>query len=298
MILGSTTPKLSYIGPHKEDSKSPSQIDSFVDLLTLIDNNLSLNSQIDILNTCIDTSSLSFTSNFYNETIDEESERGSELINKINLHVARTGSKIFFYLGKDYFLGTQIESVERTTVTLITKLSEILETVGVNYPSILIRIGSAYGNRKATMKNFCERTKKLGKSSSSRLCVMNDDKPSLFSVTDLLSGVYYETGIPICFRILPHQFNDGGLSIREALFLSCSTWKSEHKPVFIHSEAKAVDEFGFPIDSKPSDYLFHRIPTFGLGVDIIIDSPAKEDSCLKYRMEHKSLPPIVINKRG
>jgi UV DNA damage repair endonuclease len=298
MILGSTTPKLSYIGPHKEDSKSPSQIDSFVDLLTLIDNNLSLNSQIDILNTCIDTSSLSFTSNFYNETIDEESERGSELINKINLHVARTGSKIFFYLGKDYFLGTQIESVERTTVTLITKLSEILETVGVNYPSILIRIGSAYGNRKATMKNFCERTKKLGKSSSSRLCVMNDDKPSLFSVTDLLSGVYYETGIPICFRILPHQFNDGGLSIREALFLSCSTWKSEHKPVFIHSEAKAVDEFGFPIDSKPSDYLFHRIPTFGLGIDIIIDSPAKEDSCLKYRMEHKSLPPIVINKRG
>ena len=298
MILGSTTPKLSYIGPHKEDSKSPSQIDSFVDLLTLIDNNLSLNSQIDILNTCIDTSSLSFTSNFYNETIDEESERGSELINKINLHVARTGSKIFFYLGKDYFLGTQIESVERTTVTLITKLSEILETVGANYPSILIRIGSAYGNRKATMKNFCERTKKLGKSSSSRLCVMNDDKPSLFSVTDLLSGVYYETGIPICFRILPHQFNDGGLSIREALFLSCSTWKSEHKPVFIHSEAKAVDGFGFPIDSKPSDYLFHRIPTFGLGIDIIIDSPAKEDSCLKYRMEHKSLPPIVINKRG
>jgi UV DNA damage repair endonuclease len=298
MILGSTTPKLSYIGPHKEDSKSPSQIDSFVDLLTLIDNNLSLNFQIDILNTCIDTSSLSFTPNFYNETIDEESERGSELINKINLHVARTGSKIFFYLGKDYFLGTQIESVERTTVTLITKLSEILETVGVNYPSILIRIGSAYGNRKATMKNFCERAKKLGKSSSSKLCVMNDDKPSLFSVTDLLSGVYYETGIPICFRILPHQFNDGGLSIREALFLSCSTWKSEHKPVFIHSEAKAVDEFGFPIDSKPSDYLFHRIPTFGLGIDIIIDSPAKEDSCLKYRMEHKSLPPIVINKRG
>jgi UV DNA damage repair endonuclease len=298
MILGITSPKLSYIGPHKEDSKSPSRIDSFVDLLILVDNNLSLNSKIDISNTCIDVSNLSFTSNFYDETIDEESLVASELLNKINSHIARTGSKIFFYLSKDYFLGTQIESVEKTTSTLITKLSEILETVGVNYPSILVRIGSAYGNRKSTMKTFCERTKKLGKSSISRLCVMNDDKPSLFSVTDLLSGVYYETGIPICFRILPHQFNDGGLSIREALFLSCSTWKSEHKPIFIHSESKTVDEFGFPVDSKSSDYLLHRIPTFGLKLDIIIDSPAKEDACLKYRMEYKSLPPIVINRRG
>lgn len=298
MILGSTPPKLSYIGPHKEDLQSPSQMGSFVDLLTLIDNNLTLNFQLDILNTCIDVSNISFTPDFYKEIIDEESEQASDLLNKINSHLARTGSKIFFYLGKDYFLGTQIENVEKETVALITKLSEILETIGVNYPCILLRIGSAYGNRKSTLKTFCERTKKLGKSTISRLCVMNDDKPSLFSVTDLLSGVYYETGIPICFRILPHQFNDGGLSIREALFLSCSTWKPEHKPVFIHAEPRDSDEFGFPIDSKSSDYLYHRIPTFGLDLDIIIDSPAKEDACLKYRMEHRSLPPIVINKRN
>lgn len=298
MIFGSNPPKLSYIGPHKDDKKSPTQINSFIDLLTLIDNNLELNEGVDILNTCIDVSSLTFTQNFYKEFIDEESEEASDLLNRINLRLARSGAKVFFYLGKDYFLGTQIESVERTTMTLITKLSEILETLGVNYPSILVRIGSAYGNRKETMKTFCERVHQLGKASISRMCVMNDDKPSLFSVTDLLSGVYYVTGIPICFRILPHQFNDGGLSIREALFLSCSTWKPEHKPVFIHAEARSVDEFGFPIDSKSSDFLRHRIPTFGLNLDVIIDSPLKEDACLKYRMEHKSLPPIVIGKRN
>lgn len=298
MIFGSNQPNLSYIGPHSEDNQSPRIINSFVDLLNVIHVNLVLNEKVDILNTCVDVSVLSFTPNFHKETIDEESDEASDLINRINSHLARTGSKIFFYLGKEYFLGTQLEDVERTTVTLITKISEILETIGVNYPSILIRIGSAYGNRKSTMKAFCERANQLGKSTISRLCVMNDDKPSLFSVTDLLSGVYYETGIPICFRILAHQFNDGGLSIREALFLSCSTWRPGQKPVFIHSESKSIDEFGFPLDSKGSNYLNHRIPTFGMDLDVIIDSPYKEDSCLKYRMDYKSLPPIVINKRN
>lgn len=148
------------------------------------------------------------------------------------------------------------------------------------------------------MDVFCQRVLQLGKATISRLCVMNDDKPSLFSVTDLLSGVYYKTRIPICFRILPHQFNDGGLSIREALFLSCSTWGSEHKPIFIHSESSSVDEFGIPVDPKGSEYLKHRIPTFGLNLDVIIDSPAKEDACLKYRMDYKSLTPIIIGRKN
>jgi UV DNA damage repair endonuclease len=297
MLFGSNPPQLTYIGPHSEDSSCTRNINSYSDLLKLVYNNLLLNQEIDIVNTCIDFSLLTFTQNFFDEFIDEESENTSLIIDQINSHVAKNGSKIFFYLPKDHFLGTQLDTVEKTTTSLIIKLSEILETIGVNYPSILIRIGSAYGNRKNTMSVFCERANLLGKSTLSRLCVMNDDKPSLFSVTDLLSGVHYKTGIPICFRILPHQFNDGGLSIREAMFLSCSTWKSEHKPVYLHSESVSVDDFGFPTDPKCSDYLKHRIPTFGLDLDVIVDSPAKEDSCLKYRMDCKSLPPIVISKK-
>ena len=148
------------------------------------------------------------------------------------------------------------------------------------------------------MDLFCERLSEMDNTVISKLCVVNDDKPSLFSVTDLLSGIYYRSNIPICFRLLPHQFNDGGLSIREALFLCCSTWKSGQKPVFIHSESCEYSEDGIPSTPKPSEYLKRRIPTFGLDIDVIIESPSREDSCLKYRMDHKSLPPIVINKNS
>jgi UV DNA damage repair endonuclease len=146
------------------------------------------------------------------------------------------------------------------------------------------------------METFCRRLDSLKPGVKDKLCVMNDDKPSLFSITDILSGIYYKTEIPICFRLLPHQFNDGGLSIRESLFLACSTWKKGQRPVFIHSESLEVNEFGAPLSNKTSEYLKHRIPTFGLDVDVIIDSPAREDVCLKYRMDYKSLTPIVINK--
>jgi UV DNA damage endonuclease len=298
MLSGSKYPQLSYLGPHSEIPIDNLQIHTHLDLLRLIHSNLSLNLKIDIINTCIDVSLLSFSSKFFKDTIDEESEESSSVINKINTLIATHGSKIFFFIGKDYFLGTQIESVIKSTNLLISKLSEIIETIGINYPSIMIRIGSAYGNRKDTMSVFCDRANALGKSTLSRLCVLNDDKPSLFSVTDLLSGVYYKTGIPICFRILPHHFNDGGLSIREALFLSSSTWKPGVKPVFIYGESGLTDECGFPIDPKTTEYLKNRIPTFGLDLNVIIDSPAKEDSCLKYKMDYKSLQPIILNRKN
>jgi hypothetical protein len=125
---------------------------------------------------------------------------------------------------------------------------------------------------------------------------VNDEKPSLFSVTDLLSGVFYATKIPICFRFLPHQFNDGGLTSREALFLSSSTWQAGAKPVFIYSEPETTDEFGVPASPSTSPHLNFRIPTFNLETDIILDCKERDEACLKYMRENKSLKPIVINK--
>jgi UV DNA damage repair endonuclease len=296
MISGQNPPKLTYLGPNTESFNKKAQIDSYEEMLIIVLHNMKFNLKHDIKNSCIDICDFSFTANFFKEAIEEESESVSEVIEEINQIRAKHESKIFIYVGKDYFLGTQLEPVKESTISLLKRLSAILDLIGINYPSIMVRIGSAYGNRKSTMDLFCERTLSLGPDVISKMCVMNDDKPSLFSVTDLLSGIYYKTKIPICFRILPHQFNDGGLTIREALFLSCSTWKEGQKPVFIHSESSEVDESGLPLTSKPSEYLKHRIPTFGLDLDVIIDSPANEDSCLKYLMDYRSLPPIVINK--
>ena len=296
MISGYKSPRISYIGPNSEYKQASDDVNSCEAFLRAISKNINLNLSLDISITCLDVSLFNFTDSFYAENIEEESDPIAELSSSISELISKNDLRLLLYIGKEYFLASQLDKATENTIRLLNKLSEILDIIGVNTPSISVRVGSAYGNRRSTMDTFCERVGLLNPSVREKLCVMNDDKPSLFSVTDLLSGIYYKSGIPICFRLLPHQFNDGGLSIREALFLACSTWEKGQRPIFIHSESSDVNDFGVPVSNKTSDYLKHRIPTFGLDVDVIVDSPSREDSCLKYRMDYKSLPPIVINK--
>jgi UV DNA damage endonuclease len=296
MIFGQNPPEITYLGAPKEFGGGGVVLNSYFDLISVIRKYCEFNLSLDIKIVCLDISDFTFSPDFFNSPIEEESPAVSEEIDLMNALISKNGVRICIFISKDYFLGSQLDGVVDSTISLLNRLSGILDVIGVDYPSIMVRIGSAYGNRKLTMDDFCNRLSLLDPNTISKLCVMNDDKPSLFSITDLLSGVYYKSGIPICFRILPHQFNDGGLTIREALFLSGSTWDKGYKPIFFHSESSDLDSDGIPNTPHPTEYLTRRIPTFGLDLDVVIESPAKEDSCLKYRMDYKALPPIVINK--
>jgi hypothetical protein len=226
----------------------------------------------------------------------EDDSPSNVLVWEMFRFIKSTNHRIFFFLPTHYFLGSQIPEVVENTKSLIIGISLLLDQIGIDYPSILLRVGSAYGARKTTMERFCENVKSLDHKVIKKIAVCNDEKPSLFSVTDLLSGVYYSCNLPIAFRLLPHQFNNGGLSIREALLLAVSTWQEGTTPVFIHSESSEIDENGVSLSPSPSNYLGHRIPTFGLDIDTILDSPAESKCCLKYRSELISLKPMVINK--
>ena len=296
MIFGQNPPEITYLGLPSEFGNKKVPLNSYSDLIEVITKICKYNLSLDIRIVCLNVSDFTFSPDFFNSVIEEESPETSHLIDDANSLIAKNGIRISLFIGRDHFLGSQLDEVKKDTIKLINRLSKILDILGVNYPSIMLRIGSAYGNRKSTMDEFCKRVALLDDSCITKLCVMNDDKPSLFSITDLLSGIYYKSGIPICFRILPHQFNDGGLTIREALFLSCSTWGPGRKPIFFHSESNELDPNGIPLSPQTSDSLSRRIPTFGLDLDVVIDSPIKEDACLKYRMDYKSLPPMVINK--
>lgn len=226
----------------------------------------------------------------------EESDPVFEEFEKISSHLRKNSGRIFFYLPQTFFLGSQLPNVVEDTKALLEKISYFLENLGINTPSIIIRIGSAYGSRKDTMERFNKEVMSLPMGIRKFLMVTNDDKPSLFSVTDLLSGVFYQISIPICFRTLPHFFNSGGLSLREALYLSCSTWPSGHKPIFIHSEPESIDENGFPLSTSTKEHLSHRIPVFSLDVDVVLESKNSRSSCIRYMSESRSLKPIVLNK--
>ena len=288
--------EITYLGFPLSFNNSKYHLFSKKDLLNLIYRSLLENTKKGIKNLCIDSSEIEFSDDFFGDRIDEESPEVEELLNRINKIIILHSSKIFFYCSKEYFLASQMEEVKDKTIFLLNSISSIFDSIGINYPSIIIRVGSAYGNRKETMKSFCSRVYLLSGETRSKLTVTNDDKPSLFSVTDLLSGIYYETQIPITFRFIGHVFNNGGLTAREAIFLSASTWKGEI-PLFIHSESKERDKEGNFVSPSPSDYLLNRIPTFGLSLNVILEVNKKEDSCLKYSREILSLTPIIFTKK-
>jgi UV DNA damage repair endonuclease len=211
--------EITYLGFPLSFNNAKYYLSTKKDFLEILYRSLLENTGKGIKNLCIDSSEIEFSEGFFADQIDEESEEIGNLLDRINKILILHSSKVFFYCSKEYFLASQMEEVKLKTISLLNSISSIFDSVGINYPSIIVRIGSAYGNRKETMKSFCLRLKELNQETLNKITVTNDDKPSLFSVTDLLSGVYYETQIPITFRFIGHIFNNGGLTARESIFL-------------------------------------------------------------------------------
>jgi UV DNA damage repair endonuclease len=292
MLLNRTAHRIGYLGPMKSwDGKKVETLNQLLDFLIL---HLNHNQNRKIQMFCVDVQDIDFKGIDFSGI--EEDSLEQEKIDIVSNFISFNKSRLFFSLSKSYFLGSQISEVVEETKEILKKISSFMDLLGSKDPSILIRVGSAYGNRKETLSRFCSEVESLPESVSSRLAVVNDEKPSLFSITDLLSGVFYSVKIPICFRFLPHSFNDGGLTFREALFLSSSTWPVGVKPLFIYAESEVIDEFGLPTSSHPSEHLQFRIPTFNLEIDVIVDSKGKDLSCVKYMKESRALKPIVINR--
>jgi hypothetical protein len=290
MILGRNLNRIGYtskvIGPKTKD------VSIFAETVLGL---VSENQERGISVTCIEVEQGFHPLDF---SVIEDGSQESDVIWEVFQFLKSNRHRLFFFLPSYYFLGSQIPEVVTGTKEVLKSLSVFLDQVGVRETSIILRIGSAYGARKSTMERFCDVIEGLESSIGEKLSVCNDEKPSLFSVTDLLSGIFYRIGIPIVFRFLPHQFNAGSLSTREAYFLAVSTWVKGKVPIFMHSESSEVDENGISLSPAPSDYLRHRIPTFGLEIDVIIDLPTGLNGCMHYLANSISFKPMVINKIG
>lgn len=295
-MVSASNPSISYVGIPKTWASTGFRISNYVDLLSLILDLCKFNSSIQCKSVCIDIGEIDFDPSIFDSCIDETNPDIANFLLSIQEILLREKIKIYILVSKDYFLGSQIEDIFNSSNNFLNFMGGFLDSIGVDYPSIIIRVGSAYGNRKETMKIFCERLKKLDQNAFSKICVMNDDKPSLFSITDLLTGIYYEVGLPLCFRTLAHHFNHGGLSIREALYLASTTWSGNNKPLMIHSESKDISKDGIFLSPSISSELTMRIPTFGLQCEVLIETTGRELSYISYLKNYKSLPPIVINK--
>ena len=166
---------------------------------------------------------------------------------------------------------------------------EVFDMMGLShtpYNKINIHIGGAYGDKPSAMERFCENFHRLPDSVKTRLTVENDDKATMYSVTDLYEGVYCKIGIPIVFDYHHHRFCDGGLSEEDALEVAISTW-GNIVPVVHYSESRNIEQEDDKIRPQAhSDYVYDYIDTYGNEVDIMVEAKAKELAVLKYKEVH------------
>jgi UV DNA damage repair endonuclease len=279
--------KYGYIGP-RETTIFPNEksLDGCIDWI-LKEVHFNVTRSIDI--TFLSLESKEVVQSFLNINPEEETKEPLKLNQPDD-------PRVFLFFPKTCFLGTENKEDFEECLNLLKNSSHLLDTLGIEGRSIILRVGPSYGNKRQTLQRLVSRYKKLPEYIKNKIILTNDDKPSLFSITDLLSQVHYETGVPLCFRFLPHQFNDGKLSTKEAFALSLTTWEEGETPIFIHAESSEIDENGVHVSREPADFIKYRIPTFNLFSDVIIDAKKKDLALTRYISEKPSLPPMVINK--
>ncbi|MEZ3164278.1 UV DNA damage repair endonuclease UvsE [Halorubrum sp. RMP-47] len=148
--------------------------------------------------------------------------------------------------------------------------------------AINVHIGAHYGDKAATADRFCDVVTDLAPPARDRLVVENDDKESLFGVTELVDAVASDAGIPVTFDYHHHAFTDRGHTYREGFEAARETW-GDVRPITHYSEPARLH--GDP-EAAPQKHARHvaSVPEWlRAESDVMIESHGKEKSVLRLR---------------
>ena len=167
--------------------------------------------------------------------------------------------------------------------------SEIFDLMGLvpsHWNKINIHVGGTYGDKTDTLIRFCQNFGLLSENLRARLSVENDDRVSLYTVTDLVT-VYEHTGIPIVFDYFHHALNPGQQSEEEAFLTAYNTW--DVRPVFHFSDSRQQHEDPTARREAHADWLYSPVNTYGKDVDIVFECKMKE-LAVKRLIQEKYAP--------
>lgn len=169
---------------------------------------------------------------------------------------------------------------------LHARLFDLMQLPPTHWNKINIHIGGAYGDKLETIRRFADNFQLLSLSLRSRLTVENDDKPGLYTVTDLLP-LHELIGIPIVFDYFHHRLHPGLQSEEEAFLSAYRTWPV--RPIFHYSSSRREKEDPESKKEAHADWAYEKINTYGKEVDIILESKMKELSVLRYLEEFEEV---------
>ena len=172
----------------------------------------------------------------------------------------------FYIKSKNHVVSTDLESKKKAKKEIL-KIGQFIDEIDTGRFDVplICHIGGANGNRRKSMMEFCKFFDTLPWRIQKQLCLINDDKPSLFSVKDLLSVSYVEKKIPIVFRTSSHRTNQGGLTYKESFFLAASTWAERSNPIMFYCPA-----------TQEETITFQDLNPYNLIVDVAFDNNIPE----------------------
>ncbi len=145
--------------------------------------------------------------------------------------------------------------------------------------AINIHMGGVYEGKHETAGRFLANFSKLPDHTKRRLTLENDDKASMWSMTDLLKQVAKYCTVKLVLDIHHHRFCRHE-SLEEAADMAFSTWQGFCEVPKVHYSESAPNK-------KPqahSDFIKERIPNLGDTVyDVMIEAKAKDLALLEYR---------------
>ena len=210
----------------------------------------------------------------------------SNILRGCGTYAKENGLRINSHPGPFNVLVSPNPKVVQNTIRDLELHGKLFDLMGLSqtpYNNINIHCNGVYGDKNSAMDRFCANFDKLSDSVRKRLTLENDDKASMYSVSDLMY-IHHKTGIPIVFDYHHHQFCTGGLSERQALLLAVSTWrKSGVTPEVHYSESKALHEENSKLKPQAhSDYITALPDTHRMSVDIMVEAKAKELAILPF----------------
>ena len=196
--------------------------------------------------------------------------------------------RVSFHPGPFDVLASENPSVVEKTIIDLDRHAQIFDMMGLEastYYPINIHINTTKPSRELASKRFCDNFQRLSPSCKARLTVENDDSLSQYSVKMLYDMVYTQIGIPIVFD--QHHFNYGtqDQTMEEAFKLAVSTWKTV--PVMHMSSSRRTEDLNAVVTAH-ADYIYERIETYNVEVDVEIEAKAKDLALFKYKKEYLS----------
>lgn len=193
--------------------------------------------------------------------------------------------RLSFHPSQFILLSSTKERVVKSAIAELEMHGKIMDLMGLpksHYAHINIHVGAASGGKHAAMDRFVNNFMLLSKSVKSRLVVENDDRPTMYTVSDL-KYLYDRIGTPITFDIFHHECQQDIMSQEQAFKLAASTWPIGIAPSIHYSESKRLHENNEKIKVVAhSDYITKIPHTYDIDVDIECEAKMKELAILPF----------------